>query len=137
MSLAGKKPFHLLRSLFRKEQAPSRLPQYAEQLVEEALERYQKEKLFCYPDTTLTSVSERLHLDSTYIYRYFESQGKDFRTWRRDLRIEEAKQLLLAFPDEPISHIGRRVGIADRSNFGKQFRAVTGKTPQNWRKNQK
>jgi len=138
MSLAGKKPFHLLRSLFRKEQAPSLLlSPYQEELVASALETFKKDKLYCYPDATISEVAARLHIDSKYIYRYCAAQGFDFRTWRTGLRIEEAKRLLLIYPDEPISHIGRRVGFADRSNFGKQFRAITGETPQIWRKNQK
>lgn len=101
------------------------------------MERYEKEKLYCCPDATLSEVAKRLSVHSAHIYRYFSSQGIDFRTWRTHLRIEEAKRLLLSFPDMAISDIGRRVGICDRSNFGKQFRRIVGDTPQNWRNSQK
>ena len=132
MSWAGKLKQRIMRSLFHKEQAPS---EYAQ--VEEAMRYYRDKKLFCNPDPTITEVANRLKLQSVEIHRYFLSQGIDFRTWRTKLRIEEAKRLLLMYPEETVSVVGRRVGINDRSNFCSQFKTFVGDTPQNWRKNQK
>ena len=59
--------------------------------------------------------------------------GKPFLTWRKELRIEEAKDLLLRFPNVPVSKIGISLGIKDKSDFRHQFKSVTGMTPMEWR----
>ena len=53
--------------------------------------------------------------------------------WRKDLRIEDAKRLLLEYPDLPLSTIGELVGIRDKSNFRKQFTETVKMSPQQWR----
>ena len=52
-----------------------------------------------------------------------------FRTWRIALRIEEAKRLLRE-EKVPVATVHKMVGVADKSNFHKQFRQVTGMTPR-------
>ena len=53
--------------------------------------------------------------------------------WRKELRIEEAKRLLLEYPSLPLSTIGGMVGIRDKSNFRKQFTETVGMSPSEWR----
>ena len=59
---------------------------------------------------------------------------KKFLTWRKELRINDAKDLLLMHPNAPACHIGFVVGLCDKSNFRQQFREVVGCTPLEWRK---
>ncbi len=134
MCLGGNKIIRSFRSLFLNEQAPSFLTTEQKEMVKSALKRYKQQKLYCLPDTTLSEVADRLEINSIYIYRYFAEKDKDFRSWRTALRIEEAKRLMKLYPDEPMSVIGRRVGISDRSNFCRQFKELVGETPQNWKK---
>ena len=61
--------------------------------------------------------------------------GKSFLSWRKDLRIEDAKRMLLEYPELPACEIGRSLGIPDKSNFRHQFKSATGMTPSEWRKN--
>jgi AraC-like DNA-binding protein len=58
---------------------------------------------------------------------------KKFRTWLKEIRLEEAKKLLLSRPDVPAYQIGFEVGITDKSNFRKEFKEYTGLTPKEWR----
>lgn len=58
---------------------------------------------------------------------------KKFVTWRKELRINEAKELLLKHPDTPACHIGFASGFSDKSNFRQQFKAVVECTPNEWR----
>ncbi|HCQ72222.1 MAG TPA: hypothetical protein DIT75_02310 [Rikenellaceae bacterium] len=58
---------------------------------------------------------------------------KKFVSWRKELRINEAKELLLLHPETPVCHIGYAVGLYDKSNFRQQFRSVVGCTPTEWR----
>lgn len=59
--------------------------------------------------------------------------NKKFLTWRKEIRIEDAKKLLLEHPEAPVRHIGYVVGFSDKSNFRRQFREVVGCTPTEWR----
>lgn len=105
--------------------------------LEKALQAWVDAKSYRIPDTTLEQSAARMGTQSVILYRYFLEKGLDFRTWRSQLRIKDALQELLAFPEEPASAIARRVGFTDRSNFTRQFKAFTGLTPDLWRKNQK
>lgn len=105
--------------------------------LEKALQAWVDAKSYRIPDTTLEQSAARMGTQSVILYRYFLEKGQDFRTWRSQLRIKDALQELLAFPEEPASAIARRVGFTDRSNFTRQFKAFTGLTPNLWRKNQK
>lgn len=67
---------------------------------------------------------------SFYCSRVFQ---KRFVTWRKELRINEAKELLLKHPKAPVCHIGFAVGFSDKSNFRHQFKKVVGCTPNEWR----
>ena len=41
--------------------------------------------------------------------------------------------LLLAYPGLPVSLVGEMVGIADKSNFKRQFADLAGMSPREWR----
>jgi transcriptional regulator GlxA family with amidase domain len=58
---------------------------------------------------------------------------KSVLTWRKELRIKEARELLRNYPELPISVIGEMVGIDDKTNFKRQFFQVTGEMPRDWR----
>lgn len=54
-------------------------------------------------------------------------------SWRKGLRIREARRLLLVYPDLAVSVIGEMVGIEDKSNFKRQFTEMVGVSPRAWR----
>ena len=149
MSWAGKTPFkRILRSLFKKEQALSSVSLDAEgpavPISEEQMRELDQQvkawldgKAYRLPDRSIHEVAQRIGTTSPLLYRYCLAQGTDFRSWRTWLRIQDAQEQLLAEPGTPASTIARRVGINDRSNFTRQFKAITGYTPDQWRKMQK
>ena len=57
-----------------------------------------------------------------------------FLRWRRELRIEAAKRILLEDKRIPTSLVGEFVGIPDSSNFRRLFREMTGYNPGEWRR---
>ena len=59
--------------------------------------------------------------------------GKSFLTWRKELRIEEAKRMLVDYPRIPAYKIGQSLGITDKADFRHQFKSATGMTPSEWR----
>jgi len=61
-------------------------------------------------------------------------EGMNFNTWINQLRIEDAKQLLLENPDYTIATISEMVGYTEQANFSRQFKQITGESPLMWRK---
>ena len=88
-------------------------------------------------------VADKLHNGAEYILKqrqgeykhlYFATKlGVDFRTWRTNLRIEEAKNLLLENKDASINIIAEACGFSDKSNFHRQFVKIVGCSPKEWR----
>lgn len=85
-------------------------------------------------DASMQEVADRIGISRNSLSNYFIlNTGKPFLRWRKEMRIEEAKKLLLKEKDLPTGIIGEAVGINDKSNFKRQFREVTGYTPAQWR----
>lgn len=59
--------------------------------------------------------------------------GTTFLAWRKELRMEDAKRMLLDIPHLPAYKIGMALGIEDKSDFRHQFKSSTGMTPSQWR----
>lgn len=59
--------------------------------------------------------------------------GQDFRSWRTELRINDAKRMLLEDKGTSIQLVGELCGFSDRSNFHTQFTRLTGCSPKKWR----
>ena len=82
----------------------------------------------------MDAVADELGVSKEQLSFYFSNRiHRRFDTWRMELRIEEAKILLVDFPDVPASAVGAMVGIPDKSNFRRQFYEQTGFTPSEWR----
>lgn len=151
MSLAGKPSFiEKVRSLLQKKQAPSLSAPAAPARRDKSLsdkEIRQLDKLtqvwvsgrgYRMPDRSVEDAARRIGTSSVLLHRYcLQRLGKDFRSWRTELRMEDAKQMLLEDSTTTASNVGRRVGVSDRSNFFRQFTAYTGCSPDQWRKQQK
>ena len=58
---------------------------------------------------------------------------QDFRSWRIEQRINDAKKILLEDRDVPTSVVGDICGFSDRSNFHTQFVKLVGCSPKKWR----
>lgn len=102
--------------------------------LEAALPRWVEQGGWRNPSRTLSEAAAELGTDTFTLHHYFqERMGLDFRTWRTQLRMEEAVRLLLEEPETKVNEIAGRVGFSNRSNFTRQFRAFTGLTPARWR----
>ena len=141
MSWAGKKSFkECFKSLFLSgEQAlssPFVLTGARKEKVEKLLQAWVEGKGYRLPHHTVEEAAQRIGVPYLHLYHYFKAQGTDFRSWRTRLRIEDAMAQIREDPRTPLSVVARRVGIPDRSNFARQFKACTGFTPDEWRQAQ-
>lgn len=85
-------------------------------------------------DCTMQEVAGRLGIRQEQLSLFFRNHvGKSFLQWRKEMRIEEAKRIMLEDDSLSVMLVGESVGIADRSNFRRQFKEITGKTPSQWR----
>lgn len=102
--------------------------------IEKALEKWVEEKHFCEYDKSRDEVAKELGTTREKLHLYFTARkGIDFKTWRAELRVEEAKRLLLENKEISINIIGELSGFSDRSNFHRQFVRIAGCTPRQWR----
>ena len=102
--------------------------------LEKALEVWVDKKLYCQYDKTRDQIAEELNTTKELLHLYFATKvGEDFRTWRTNLRIEEAKKLLADNPDASINIIAEASGFSDKSNFHRQFVKIVGCSPREWR----
>ena len=93
-----------------------------------------KEKRFRELDKSREETAAQLHTTKELLHAYFTTRmGVDFRTWRTQLRIEDAKVLLLEKKNVSINVVGEMAGFSDRANFYRQFVKFVGCSPREWR----
>ena len=102
--------------------------------LEKALEKWVADKRYREYDKTRDDIARELRTSKDLLHLYFSTRmGVDFRTWRTNLRIEEAKTLLLENKDASINIIAEASGFSDKSNFHRQFVKIVGCSPKEWR----
>ena len=103
-------------------------------LLGKALDKWVKEKRFREYDKSREETARELGTTKEVLQMYFtDRMGVDFRSWRTELRIKEAKDMLLKHKDYSINFIAEAVGFSDRSNFHRQFSKSVGCSPKEWR----
>ena len=102
--------------------------------LDRALDKWVKLKKFSEYDKSREEVAQELGTTKEFLHIYFTvHKGVDFKTWRTELRIEEAKRLLLENKELSTNVIGEIAGFSDRSNFHRQFVKIVGCSPRQWR----
>lgn len=107
--------------------------------MKKAVERVNKwieDKGYCLSDLSMSKLCHNLGISKYELSWVCKSvYGDNFLSFRKRMRILEAKKLLLENPNTPFTYIGEMVGIPDRTNFRRQFLEITGQTPGEYRKN--
>lgn len=88
---------------------------------------------FAISDLNSTTLASRLNVPKRQLIQYLrEVEGKTFRIWLSDLRLEEAKRLILAHPEYTNETIAESCGFS-RSHLQAKFKEATGLTTNDWR----
>ena len=83
---------------------------------------------------SLQEVARKVGVTPEYLSRQFKSEFKiGFKEYITQRRIEEAKQLLLRFPELPINELSQKAGFASPQNFISVFKNQTQYTPHRYR----
>ena len=81
-----------------------------------------------------SKIAEEIGTTRELLLLYFSKVLKqDFRYWRTELRINDAKKMLLEDRQASVYIIGELCGFSDRSNFHTQFVKMVGCSPKKWR----
>lgn len=88
-----------------------------------------------YPEAlSLDSISSYFGITPVYLSSWFKKNtGINLSVYINNIRMEEAKKLLLSHKNLKISDIAARVGISAASTFIRQFKNYTGCTPDQYR----
>ena len=111
-----------------KEAANAELMQRIHHLVVE-------EKQFLNSDLTASGLANELGTHRNNISACVNLiKGCNFTQYVNGYRIEYAKQLMLKYPDQKANAIGIDSGFANDISFFRTFKALTGQTPGDWKK---
>ena len=102
--------------------------------IERAVEQWVRQKKYVEYDKSRDDIAKEMNTTREMLHLYFTTRkGVDFKTWRTNLRIEEAKRLLLQNKEMSTNLAGEMAGFSDRSNFHRQFVKIVGCSPKQWR----
>ena len=102
--------------------------------LERALQKWVDEKNYRKYDMSREDIASQLKTSKEFLHHYFLNRlGVDFKTWRTQLRIEDAKKMLLEDKKISTNLVGEMCGFSDRSNFHRQFVKIVGCSPREWR----
>ena len=102
--------------------------------LERALQTWVEEKNYRKYDKSREEIAAELKTSKEFLHHYFLNRvGVDFKTWRTQLRIEDAKKMLLEDKKISTNLVGEICGFSDRSNFHRQFVKIVGCSPREWR----
>lgn len=84
---------------------------------------------------TLEDLAITIGTNKNYLSYYInEKFGVSFSSWISDMRIDEAKRLMIANPERKLENIAYSVGFSSASYFSKVFSLHEGVSPTRWRK---
>lgn len=97
-----------------------------------------KERIYLTQGIRLEDVARTLGTNRTYVAEMIKrNYNTTFSTLINNLRIEEAKKLLLDTPESKLEDIAYRSGFSTAPTFTKVFKTATGLTPSAWLAEQK
>jgi AraC-like DNA-binding protein len=120
----------------QKEQQPlSSKQQNSRELMERIRKVVESEKLYLNSELKMSDVAAMLHTNSTYISESINTQKKcSFSQFINSYRVEYAKRLIRSNPDAKLSTLCIEAGFSNETSFFRTFKAMTGMTPNEWRK---
>lgn len=103
-------------------------------LLENNIKQWAQQEKYLEQGITIKQLAKELNTNRTYLSHYINNiEGKTFREWINDLRIEKSKEILLNSTNLSVSEIAGITGYSDSSNFNKQFVKNTGIPAGIWR----
>jgi len=110
-----------------------------EKLKIKLIEQFEDHKLHTNPDLRITTISEKLGTNRTYISRLINEEfGMNFNEFVNKYRLNEAKEMLSCKNHNiyTMEHIAEKSGFGSAASFSRVFKDSEGITPGKYRINQ-
>ena len=101
----------------------------ATQRVEHAVSEWLNKGCHLQTGMKLPTAAEGIGVPQYLLTAWLRQQNLKYAEWLTNLRIEEAKRILVEHPDWSNEAIAQQCGFADRSYFQKKFKEKTGLSP--------
>lgn len=123
-----------LADVFRIKEDTTSKKKILNEMQEGLLSMWLIEKGYREPDTTISKVAQIIHTNRSYLMQYFKQKyGMSFTTRMNQLRLEDAKQLMLENKEMTMAEIAFQIGYASGSYFTHVFSIYEGVAPARWR----
>lgn len=100
------------------------------------LTEWTNQKKYCQQNLTIVILAKEIGTNQKYLSRYFnETCNLSFRDWLNDLRMQEAKKILLDNSNITVESIASECGFTSRTHFHTLFVKMFGMTPSQYRIN--
>lgn len=104
------------------------------QLLEEYIQEWVADKGYLRHKVTMGELAKQMNTNRSYLSGYINSKyACTFRKWIADLRIEEAKNLLLEDPGVTVAQVADQMGFSTSSYFITLFTEKEALSPAKWR----
>lgn len=104
------------------------------QKLENSLKQWVLDEGYKKGDISTEEVARLLGTDLPFFRNYFNNHMPcDFRTWRNEMRIKKAQELIADHPESSLNQIAQEVGFITKSNFYLYFKKTTGQSPADYR----
>ena len=104
-------------------------------LMEQISTLIEEKELYRRKDLRITDLASELATNKTYISVLLNKlSGESFTSLITKHRIQYAQRLLREHPDMILDDVADQSGFSSRTTFFRNFKAVTGMTPQEWKR---
>lgn len=93
------------------------------------IDQWTAEEHYCRQRLSIQEVAEEIGIERERLTSWLNRHHTDYASWLNHLRIEKAKQLLIAHCDWSNEAVAQACGFTDRSYFQRKFKELTGMTP--------
>ncbi|WP_346859229.1 AraC family transcriptional regulator [uncultured Draconibacterium sp.] len=110
--------------------------EHEEKLKSQIIKQFEMDKVHTNPDLRITTISEKLGTNRTYISRLINEEfGMNFNEFVNKYRLTEAKELLCSKNHNiyTMEHIAEMAGFGSAASFSRVFKESEGLTPGNYR----
>lgn len=115
--------------------APEDGAQLSRNLMEQISALIQEEELYRRKNLRIADVASALATNKTYVSALLNNlSGEKFTALITRLRVEYAQRLMREHPEMVLDDVADESGFSSRTTFYRSFKALTGMTPQEWKR---
>jgi AraC-like DNA-binding protein len=104
-------------------------------LMEEMSALIEEKELYRRKNLRITDVASELATNKTYVSVLLNNMsGESFTSMITRYRVQYAQKLLREHPDMILDEVAEESGFSSRTTFFRNFKALTGMTPQEWKR---